>query len=236
MRIFALGDLHFSFDAQGVEYKPMDIFGFKWENHAQKIEENWHKTVSQDDVVLVPGDISWALKLEEAIYDLNFLGKLPGLKIIVKGNHDLWWQSLTKVRGVLPPQTVALQNNHVLLENGIAICGTRGWDCPGSINYNGPDDEKVYKREVHRLRLSLESVKEEVREIIVMLHYPPTNNKHELSGFIELLLEYKVKTCIYGHLHSDAIKNALPEEKWGINFHLVSADAVNFSPKLIYLD
>ncbi|NMA02032.1 MAG: phosphohydrolase [Clostridia bacterium] len=233
MAIFALGDPHFSFSTSGQEYKPMGIFGDNWLNHSQKIKANWESVVSPEDVVLVPGDISWALKLEEARQDLEFLGQLPGLKLLVKGNHDLWWQSVSKVRKSLPPSIKVIQNDHYLLENGIAICGTRGWTCPNDKGFDTDHDQKVYEREVNRLRLSLETVKQEVEEIIVMLHYPPTNGKHEPSGFTELLQKFNVKTCVYAHLHSESIQGAIPREKWGINFYLVSADAIGFTPLLV---
>lgn len=233
MRIFALSDLHLSFDEKYQEYKPMNIFGQAWENHAYKIKENWEKTVADEDVVLIPGDISWGLKLEDVEYDLKYLESLPGKKIITKGNHDLWWQSLNKLRKALPPSVKAIQNDHILLNNQVAICGTRGWINPEDKNFKENTDLKIYKRELGRLRLSLDSVKENVDEIIVMLHYPPTGAKHELSEFVEIMKEYNVKTCIYGHLHSEASLGALPEEKWGMKFHLVSADAIAFSPKLI---
>ncbi|MFZ5945942.1 MAG: metallophosphoesterase [Bacillota bacterium] len=233
MRIFALGDPHLSFDGDGNIYKPMDIFGSNWEQHHLKIAQNWREKVSQEDVVLVPGDISWALKLEEAVDDINFIGSLPGIKILVKGNHDLWWQSVTKVKKVLPQGMHVIQNDNFLVSNDYVICGTRGWNCPGDKGFDEIEDRKVYERELIRLRMSLNSIKQKNREIIVMLHYPPTNGKHEISGFIEILQEYKVNKCIYAHLHSDAVKSRLPETKWGIEFHLVSADAINFSPKLI---
>ncbi|MFZ7101843.1 MAG: metallophosphoesterase [Peptococcaceae bacterium] len=233
MRIFALGDPHLSFDDQGNIYKPMDIFGDQWENHHLKIEKNWESFVRADDVVLIPGDLSWALKLEEALPDLQYLGRLPGIKVIIKGNHDLWWQSITKVRNSLPVGMHAIQNDHILLKGNIAVCGTRGWTCPGDNSFQETEDRKIYERELIRLRMSLESIKDEVKDIIVMLHYPPTNGKHELSGFIELLRHYQVKKCVYAHLHSTAIKGALPNRKWDINFCLVSADAVDFTPKLI---
>lgn len=234
MRIFALGDPHLSFNEQGEIYKTMGIFGENWQDHHVKIKQNWERQVKAEDVVLVPGDLSWALKLEDAQYDLEFLAELPGRKILVKGNHDLWWQGIGKVRKVLPISMEAIQNDHILLPNGIAICGTRGWTCPDERNFT-VQDSKIYERELGRLRLSLESISHKDCVIIVMLHYPPTNGKHEISGFIEILKEFGVKQCVYAHLHSDSIKGALPEEKWGINFYLVSADAVGFTPKLIYV-
>lgn len=234
MRIFGLGDPHLSFNKSGEIYKPMGIFGDNWQDHHLKIKENWERTIKPEDIVLVPGDLSWALKLDEALFDLRFLGKLPGRKILIKGNHDLWWQGIGKVRQALPAGMEAIQNDHIHLTDDLAICGTRGWTCPGEKNFT-EEDKKIYERELGRLRLSLTSIKGKVSEIIVMLHYPPTNGKHEISGFIELLQEYHVKHCVYAHLHSDSIKGALPEEKWGIKFHLVSADAVDFTPRLVYV-
>ncbi|SMB80395.1 hypothetical protein SAMN00017405_0868 [Desulfonispora thiosulfatigenes DSM 11270] len=234
MKIFALSDLHLSFDENYQEYKPMNIFGEKWQDHAEKIKENWVKTVSNEDIVLVPGDLSWGLNLEDIVYDLSYLENLPGKKIISKGNHDLWWKSLSKVRKALPENIIALQNDHIILNNQVAICGTRGWLNPEDKNFKQSVDLKIYKRELGRLKLSLKSIKEDIKDIIVMLHYPPTSGKHEFSEFVEIMTNFNVKTCIYGHLHSEAIFSALPEEKWGINFHIVSADAIGFCPKLIY--
>jgi hypothetical protein len=233
MRIFALGDPHLSLDKKGQINKPMDIFGEHWKAHHEKIKQNWEAIVTHEDVVLVPGDLSWALKLEDASYDLEFLGGLPGMKILIKGNHDLWWQSISKVRKNLPDKMYALQNDHIILPNNIAICGTRGWICPGDKYFNTEEDTKIYERELIRLRLSLDSIKGDVDEIIVMLHYPPTNGKHEMSGFVDILQQYKIKKCVYAHLHSDSINGAISGIKWGINFYLVSADAIDFTPLLI---
>ena len=138
MRIFAIGDPHLSLDSD----KPMDIFGPKWGHHAERIAEAWHETVSEEDLVLVPGDISWAMHLKNAAADLKFIGDLPGRKVILRGNHDYWWDSLSKVRSALPPSMYALQNDALVI-GGIAIAGSRGWTCPGSLNFDaqkGPAD------------------------------------------------------------------------------------------------
>lgn len=232
MRLFALGDPHLSFDRDGNEYKPMGVFGEGWENHGHRLQENWLSAVKEEDVVLLPGDISWAMTLEEFQPDLEFLSQLPGRKIIIKGNHDLWWDSLSKMRNLLPPGFAVLQNDSIVLADRLAICGTRGWQSPDQ-DFLDPHDAKIFQRELNRLKLSLDSVPPGVTEKLVMLHYPPVNYKLEKGPFIEMMQQYGVQICIYGHLHSYAIKNRLPEEQWGIRFHLVSADFLQFWPKLI---
>lgn len=240
MKIYAISDTHLSFstpfqpdDLAGiVTHKPMEVCNQAWENHYIHIFNNWHQVVGKNDLVLVPGDISWALKLEEAVYDLDFLGMLPGTIVAVQGNHDYWWQSISKVRQAIPSNMRVIQNDHIIIED-IAFCGTRGWACPNNGGGFDDHDEKIYKREIIRLENSLQSIDEPVNEIIVLMHYMPTNEKHERSGFIDVLEKYGVKTVIYGHLHSRAQSYRLPDSAWGINFHLASADYVNFTPILI---
>lgn len=240
MRLFAISDIHLSFSKpvdpgnwDGVEdYKPMDACSPHWKQHYKELYYNWREMVSEMDVVLMPGDISWATKLEETTHDLNFLAMLPGFIIAVPGNHDYWWQSLSKVRKIIPANMNVIQNDHIIVSN-IAICGTRGWVCPNNGGGFNQHDEKIYKREIIRLENSLSSVKQQVEEIIVMMHYMPTNEKHQRSGFIDVLEKYKVSTVLYGHLHSKAQRYRLPDTAWGINFHLVSADYVQFTPVLI---
>lgn len=229
MSIYAIGDLHLSL----TQDKPMDIFGAKWSNHTEKLQKNWTAQVSEDDFVLLVGDHSWALKLEEAIPDLEFIGSLPGQKILVKGNHDLWWQSLTKIKKILPKGIHLLQNNHFSIE-GMSICGTRGWICP-SDNDLESHDYKVYRRELMRLENSLRSAKQThpEQDIIVMLHYPPFDNKRNPTGFVDLMQEYKVKTCVYGHLHGDVEQYAVNGRIHGITYYLVASDFINFTPQLI---
>ncbi|GAX90600.1 metallophosphoesterase [Effusibacillus lacus] len=227
MRIFALGDPHLSFAAN----KPMDIFGSKWIDHPAKIKEEWTQTVTRDDWVLIPGDISWAMQLEEAKPDLEFLGALPGKKIMIRGNHDYWWSTISKVRRLLPPDMYAIQNDSIRIGD-IAICGTRGWDCPGGYNFS-EHDRQVYEREVSRLELSLKNADPQTKERWVMLHYPPTNEKHQESGFIEIMKQYDVSVCIYGHLHGEGHRNALLNERFGIRFQLVACDYLNFRPLLL---
>jgi predicted phosphohydrolase len=240
LKIFAIGDLHLSFNNtvdplawDSVEvYKPMDVFGEEWREHYRKIYDNWMKTVKNGDLVLMPGDVSWALKLYQARFDLAFLGLLPGNVICVAGNHDYWWQSLAQVRSVLPGNMEVIQNDHVLVGD-IAICGSRGWWCPGS-QYFTSDDLKIYRRELIRMENSLKSVDPaKVKDIIVIIHFMPTAEGHEKNEFIEMFQKYRVSTVIYSHLHGAATRLRLPESAWGIKFHLVSADFLKFSPLLI---
>lgn len=244
MRIYALGDLHLSFrqkinqtdsmaDAKKYLYKPMNCFGEKWEKHHIKIFNSWNKTVSENDVVLIPGDISWAMNLEEAGPDFHFLKKLSGKKILIKGNHDYWWNSISQVRQKLPDGCRALQNDSIVI-NGAAVTGTRGWVVPNNNEFD-EHDEKVYNREVHRLKLSLDSISKKYNRLIVMFHYMPVNENHERNEMIDVLMEYDVNDCIYGHLHGEkAHQNRISGIKWGINFKLVSSDFLNFKPQLVY--
>jgi predicted phosphohydrolase len=229
MSIYAIGDLHLSL----TQDKPMDIFGAKWSNHVEKLQANWTEKVCENDFVLLVGDHSWALKLEEAIPDLEFIGSLPGQKILIKGNHDLWWQSLTKIKKVLPKGIHLLQNNHFSVE-GKSICGTRGWSFPGYDDFES-SDYKVYRRELMRLESSLRSAKQThpEQDIVVMLHYPPFDNQRNPTGFVDLMQEYKVKTCVYGHLHGDVKQFAVNGHIQGITYYLVASDYINFTPQLI---
>lgn len=239
MRIFGISDLHLSltgpFNPEYLEdvglYKPMNIFNSEWEQHPRKIYENWCHLIKEDDVVLMPGDLSWATRPEEASHDIDFLRYLRGTIYMVPGNHDYWWQGIGKAREMVPANVKLIQNDHAVLEK-VVVCGTRGWTCPNSCQYS-EQDEKIYKRELIRLENSLSSIKENPGEIICMMHFMPTNEMHEKSGFIDLFLKYGVNRVVYGHLHDRARKYRLPGEMWGIKFHLVSADFVQFTPTLI---
>lgn len=228
MGLFSIGDLHFGF---GVK-KPMDIFGENWENHSEKIIENWKREITKEDTVLLPGDISWGMRLFEAKADLNVIDSLPGRKILLSGNHDYWWKSSSKL-SVQYPKMVFLKNDSVQYED-FFICGTRGWTCPNAVSFT-VEDEKIYQRELIRLRLSLDSaMKRGAEKIIVMLHYPPTNEKHEPSGFTDILAEYPVLMAVYGHLHGAGNhKLALQGEYQGITYYLTASDYLDFCPKRI---
>lgn len=227
MHIYAIADLHLSLTSE----KPMDVFGETWRGHAEKLERNWRERVQDDDLVLIPGDISWAMQLSAALPDLSFIGDLPGKKILLKGNHDYWWSAIGRVRSQLPAGMRAIQNDSIV-EGGIGICGTRGWLCPGSNNF-GADDQKIYLRELDRLTLSLNSLPA-VETKIAMLHFPPFADKDKGSGFSERLEAAGVQIAIYGHLHGDAHRNAFEGERNGIVYHCVAADKLDFAPKLIY--
>ena len=227
MQIYAIADLHLSLTAE----KPMDVFGEAWRGHAEKLERNWRDTVGEDDLVLIPGDISWAMQLSAALPDLSFIGNLPGRKILLKGNHDYWWSAIGRVRASLPAGMRALQNDSIV-ENGVGICGSRGWLCPGSSNFS-QDDEKIYLRELDRLTLSLQSLPP-VETKIAMLHFPPFSDKDRASGFSERLEAAGVTIAVYGHLHGEANRYAFEGEKNGITYHCVAADKLDFTPKRIY--
>lgn len=225
--IYAIGDLHFD----STEEKPMDIFGDKWKNHQDRIINNWKEIITDDDLVLIPGDISWALKLKEAKIDLEIIDKLPGKKVISKGNHDYWWVSLNKLNNLQLDSIFFMQNNSYIFKK-TAIAGTRGWISKDSDGFS-EKDLKVYKRELHRLELSLGSMEETIEKRIVILHYPPFNMDLKANDFHDIMLEYKVDICLYGHLHSDGHKFAKEGIIDGINYHCVSSDYIDFKPKLI---
>lgn len=231
MNIYGIGDLHLSF-SEGVE-KPMDLFGPDWYNHAERTKEIWEKTISEEDIVILAGDLSWALKLEEAKADLDWISELPGKKVLVKGNHDLWWTSINRLKK-LYENLFFLQNN-CFLDNDVAISGTRGWICPGDTDFT-KHDEKIYNRELIRLRFSLEEAKATgAKNIIGALHFPPTNEKHQKSGFTELFEEYGVKKVVYGHLHGkESYSNGLEAVLNGVDYRLVSLDRLKCTPLLIW--
>jgi len=238
MKIFAIGDLHLSLDPR-IE-KPMDVFGKSWENHTEKLNNNWNSVVSESDIVIVCGDLSWGLTLDEAKADLEFIRNLNGTKLFYKGNHDLWWQSVTKNNALFKdsegnnnPKMNFMQNKAYMV-NDLAICGTRGWTCPGDKEFTA-HDKKIYEREVLRLQMSLDdAVKKNAKEIIAVLHYPPTNDKKQASGFTDMLQKYNVKTVIYGHLHGeDNFHRGLMGRDNGIEYNLCSIDYLDCMPKLI---
>lgn len=231
VRIFAIGDLHLP----GGQEKPMDIFGGRWADHPRRIAANWRERVGPGDVVLVPGDLSWAMTLEEAAEDLAYLGELPGETVLIRGNHDYWWSAIGKVRRALPPNVLAIQNDHVVLPDGSALCGTRGWDLPTPAS--DPHDVKIFEREVQRLRLSLESAaRAGLVPRVVMLHYPPMVGSPQPNAFTELLEGFGVELCVYGHLHGAGRYAAVEGVHRGVEYRLVACDAIGFAPvRLRYL-
>lgn len=221
MPLYAIGDLHLSFGTE----KPMDVFGEIWYEHHKKIENNWNNAIKDDDYVLIPGDISWGMKLNEALPDLEFIHNLKGQKILIKGNHDYWWSSITKLNNLYSDMHF-LQNTFYKYED-YGICGTRGW-----INLNNEEhDEKIYNRELLRLKMSLDAaIKDGVEKIIVMLHYPPVTRITKSKEYIELLLNYPVEKVVYGHIHSDSKEVCFNGIYNGIEFICVSSDIINFNP------
>lgn len=227
MNIFAIGDLHLSHTSN----KPMDVFGENWTNHMEKIKGNWQQTITEEDVVLIPGDISWAMRLNEAEIDLKWLDALPGQKICIRGNHDYWWDRPGKLNNTYK-KTYFLQNTVYRLGE-LGICGTRGWSLGEACDEETQkENEKLVARECERLKLSLEAAhRQGIEEIWVMLHYPPDNEANQISPFIELMKQYPVTKVIYGHLHGSASwENAFLGTKDGIIYQLVSADYLDFKP------
>lgn len=229
MAIFTIGDLHLPL---GID-KPMNIFGSQWDNYVERIAANWSAVVREGDTVVIPGDFSWATYIEQAQKDFEYLDKLPGKKIIIKGNHDYWWTTMSKLNEYLMKNEFSsisfLQNNSFAAE-GISICGTRGWIYPAWATFT-TDDEKYFNREVGRLELSLKAAQTD--EIYVFTHYPPMSRECEGNAFTEMMKKYNVKRCYYGHLHGYSHANRIPGAVDGIEYHLVSSDYLRFALKLV---
>ena len=229
-RIFAIGDLHLSLS---VENKAMDVFGPGWANHVARLKEGWQDTVGEEDLVLVPGDISWGLRLEEALADLEFIHGLKGTKVLLRGNHDYWWTGYSKVKSVLPSSVKAVQND-ALLWNGVIVGGTRGWNTPLSPDFSESKDRKIFEREKLRLGLSLRAMDDMAGRLrVVMLHYPPFNEKGEPTDFADLIRGHGVDHAVYGHLHGRSCLGSFEGDHEGTTYHLVSADHLQFVPRLI---
>lgn len=234
MSIYVIADLHLSFKVN----KPMDIFGDSWDNHPEKIRKYWLDNIKPEDTVILPGDFSWATYIEDAKPDFDFLNSLPGKKILLKGNHDYWWTTLAKMREFVLDNNYEnidfLYNNAYLVEDKI-IVGTRGWTLQ-----DGEENKKMINRENERLKLSFKYGIQnfgEDKEIIAFMHYPPIASENLLgSNFLEFyktMKEYDVKECYYGHLHGNSHKDAIEGDVGGINFHLISADYLDFKPQKI---
>ncbi|MDO4851813.1 MAG: metallophosphoesterase [Clostridia bacterium] len=229
-KIYAIADLHLS---HAVPDKAMDVFGAHWANHTERLKAAWENTVKENDLVLIPGDISWAMYLSDAEADLAFLGGLPGKKLLLRGNHDFWWSSITKVRSALPDGVFALQNDTFRFGT-IEIAGTRGWTIPECAGFKESADRKLYEREKQRLNLSLLQLSPDTTHL-VMFHYPPFAENGTPSEFISMLAPYAVKAVVYGHLHgAKAHASAFTGTFNGTPYHLVAADALQFTPKLIW--
>ncbi len=227
MSLFAIGDTHLSF---GVE-KPMDVF-HGWNDYEKRLETNWRNIVTDDDTVLICGDVSWGMKLEESLPDFKFLESLPGKKLLMKGNHDYWWETVSKMNRLFDANSITsigfLFNNAVRLGD-ICVVGTKGW----FYDSGAEDEEKALNRELCRLKLSLQQAHKLGGEPVAFLHYPPISNRAACEEIVDLLAGYGVKRCFYAHLHGPSIKNAFIGDYKNIRFSLISGDSLGFCPRLV---
>jgi predicted phosphohydrolase len=242
LAIYAISDLHLSFnkpvdlfdeiDPKRDQHKPMDVFG--WERHYERIRDCWLKTVGPDDTVLIPGDISWAMRLEEARHDFAWINQLPGRKVMSPGNHCYYAHSKKKVRDALPEGMEWIDADYTLAE-GMVVAGTRGWTLPGDRFFKEEEDRRIYERQVGRLRIALEMAAKDHpdKEILVMLHFPPLTRSATESGFFELLKEFGVRLCIFGHMHGKAAEEAVQGTVDGVELRLVACDYLRFCPVLL---
>ena len=235
MSLYIIGDLHLSFSENKKEEKPMNIFGNNWDGHAEKIKKDWLEKVQPEDTVILAGDFSWATYLEDTLADFSYLNELPGKKIMLKGNHDYWWTTVTSMKKYLDENHINnvdfLQNNSFKIENKV-IVGTRGWALQDTEN-----SAKMINREASRLELSIKNAIEqfgENNEIICIMHYPPISRqkmKNEYlydSKILDVMKQYNIKSCYYGHLHGKAHNEAIEGQVEGIEFKLISSDYLNF--------
>lgn len=225
MSLFAIADTHFSFGTD----KPMDSFP-GWNDYVSRIENNWNKIVTDDDTVVIAGDISWAMNFDELYADFGFINRLKGDKIIIKGNHDYWWNTASKMNKFIQDNgfdTIKILHNNSYTVDGISVCGSRGWMFESSEEH----DEKILSREVNRLKMSLDSAESD--NIVVFLHYPPVTTKQNCDEILTLLKEYGIKKCYYGHLHGMSAKFAVDDTIDDIAFKLISCDKLGFMPILI---
>ena len=225
MKVFCISDLHLDLTGS----KPMDIFGDSWDNYLEEITTDWQSKVSDDDIVLISGDISWAMKLEDFKKDIDFFNNLKGKKVLNRGNHDYWWNSITKVRDVLPNNMFALQNDYIRFDN-ILICATRGWELPERNQEADEEMQKMLNREYIRCELSLSAMQKNRKDgdvVIFMIHYPPFNSTRQQNMFLDLFEKYKVDIVVYGHLHGKGCRACKFVQKNGVKYYLTSCDQVD---------
>lgn len=225
MSLYAIGDLHLSLNSK----KPMDKFGGIWENYVDKLKAGFSK-LNDDDVCVICGDLTWGMSLQESLEDFKFIHHFPGKKIILKGNHDYWWSTANKAMNFFQQNgidTIEILNNNCFYYGDIAICGTRGWFYEEESH--GAHDKKIMAREIMRLETSLKAA-DKTKEIICFFHYPPRFKDYVCEEIIDLMNDYKVKRCYYGHIHSLGHRFAVEGALDGISYHMVSADYINFSP------
>lgn len=224
MKVYAISDLHLSTNVN----KPMNVFGSAWDNYLEKIKESWQALVTEEDIVVIAGDISWAMKLEDAKADLDWIASMPGKKVFIRGNHDYWWKSPSSIRSLLPENMYLVQNDSIKLGNYI-FCGSRGWTVPEKKAYQKESDKKIFDREVLRMEMSIKSAVQKKKEgdiVIAMIHYPPFNSRAENNELTELFEKYGVEIVIYGHLHGQDGKFMLKHLKNGVEYYLTSCDIV----------
>lgn len=224
MSLFIIGDLHLSFSVQ----KPMDVFGPNWERHHERLKTHWEAMVTPEDTVIVAGDISWAINLEEANLDLEWLHHLPGKKILLRGNHDYWWGTLKKMRQQF--DTIDYLQNNAYVVGDKAIVGTRGWTVPIGQNPD-PQEVKVFERECQRLELSIQAAPKHLEKVAV-LHFPPFDEKGRKSQINEILEKHGIKQVFFGHIHTH---HHMVRQGWvdGVHYQLISGDYLDFKPYLI---
>ena len=230
MSLFAIGDTHLSFGTD----KPMNVFR-GWDNYVERLETNWNNLISEDDTVVIMGDISWAMNFKEMLEDFRFINSLKGQKIILKGNHDYWWNTMTKMNAFLEENSldsIKFLFNNAYLCDGISVCGTRGWFYDAE---NDENTEKIILREAARLRTSIKAGRELGGEPVVFLHYPPVSKTQVCQPIVDVLKEENIKHCYYAHLHSASAYNSFNGEMDGIKYELLSADYLKFCPKPIQL-
>ena len=246
LKIYAISDLHLSFQVD----KPMDLFGGHWTGYEQKVLEDWNAKVGADDIGIIAGDISWAMKSAETEQDFEYLRKLNGTKIVVRGNHDYWWETITKVRRILGDGVHALQNDSIRFSpanrhsdhsedysetssssKGIVLCGTRGWKVPERYQAQSADDKKIFEREAIRLEMALQDATKKMQsgdKLVAIIHYPPFNSMRDDSRYTGLMEKYKVDVCVYGHLHGKGGRKELEVLKNGVRYYLTSCDVLDF--------
>ena len=231
MNIYAISDLHLSTTSN----KPMDIFGGNWQGHFEKIKFDWNEKVKADDIVLIAGDISWAMKLDDALIDLRALQPLNGKKVFIRGNHDYWWNGITKLRDSAPDDSFIFLQTDAVKIGEFVIVGSRGWTCPDSADFT-EQDRKLYLREGERFRLAFldaARLKEDGDKMIAMIHYPPFNLKKEDTLFTQLFEENGVEKVVFGHIHGAAYF-PLKTEKNGIEYLMTSCDKLQFTLIKVY--
>ena len=228
MSLFVIGDTHLSLSTD----KPMDIFG-GWKNYMQRLEENWRSVVQPQDTVIIPGDVSWGMSLEQAKEDFLFLHRLPGKKILMKGNHDYWWTTRAKMESFLEGNgldSLSILHNNAVSVEGLSLCGSRGW----MFEQGQEHDKKIINREAGRIRASLQDAQRfGEQEKVLFLHYPPVFMQDSIPEFFEVMNQYGVRRCYYGHIHSQGCRFAFQGEWCGVQLEMVSADYLRFMPTKI---